>query len=308
MNAFLGELGKKLAERYVSVLVAPGLLFLFSGAVAAILGHSDALNISLLRDEIESVAADPRSRGAGLVVVMLVAVLLGSALAGLLAVAAGVQLQRLWSTSARRWPFSALTRRRARRWRAANEQAHAATRAAALAASSRDVDSIPMPERVELLFRRRNAVFPTEPRRPTWIGDRLDAVDRRAHQGYALDLSLVWPRLWPLLPEHVRTDIGVAHDSYTSSARQLAWGLMYVALGAWWWPSALVGVAVVVSARIRARSAVTVLSDLLDSAVDLYGQTLAEALRLPGTGAMTRELGALITARLANPSRVEGDG
>jgi hypothetical protein len=52
MNSFIGEIGKKLAERWVSLLALPGLLFLGFAAVSAALGHAHALDISMLSEQI----------------------------------------------------------------------------------------------------------------------------------------------------------------------------------------------------------------------------------------------------------------
>ncbi|RSN04874.1 hypothetical protein DMB42_29205 [Nonomuraea sp. WAC 01424] len=48
----LSELGKKIAERWLSLLVLPAALFLAVGLAARTLGHAHALNLDWLTAEI----------------------------------------------------------------------------------------------------------------------------------------------------------------------------------------------------------------------------------------------------------------
>ena len=80
-------------------------------------------------------------------------------------------------------------------------------------------------------------ICPVESSHPTWIGDRLYACRVRTATAYGLDLGAMWPRLWLIVPDVVRTEIGVAREAFSAAARLMAWALLYLALGIWWWPA-----------------------------------------------------------------------
>ena len=48
MNAFFNELDKRVAERWVSLLVLPSVLFLATAAAGALLGYAHALDMTRL--------------------------------------------------------------------------------------------------------------------------------------------------------------------------------------------------------------------------------------------------------------------
>ncbi|MFI6372014.1 hypothetical protein [Streptomyces sp. NPDC050546] len=95
MNTFLAELSKKLAERWLSLLVLPGLLFLGTAWVATTLGHLAALNhgtaLTKAAEQAQALHGKPVQVGA-----LVVAVLLGAAAVGLLANALATPVERLW--------------------------------------------------------------------------------------------------------------------------------------------------------------------------------------------------------------------
>jgi hypothetical protein len=50
MNAFLAELGKRLAEQWFTLLVLPGLLFVGVGAASTTLGHQNWHDVGLIAE------------------------------------------------------------------------------------------------------------------------------------------------------------------------------------------------------------------------------------------------------------------
>jgi hypothetical protein len=44
----------------------------------------------------------------------------------------------------------------------------------------------------------------------------------------------------------------------------MAWGVLYLLLTIWWWPAALVALAIVTTAQVKARETTGVLADLLE--------------------------------------------
>ncbi|MGA5421857.1 hypothetical protein [Streptomyces lavendulocolor] len=259
MNAFLAELGKKLAERWVSLLVVPGALFVALAAAGSALGHRHALDRRLLGRAIEELATHYDRRPVS-AVLLFVAVLAAAAVAGLLARALGTVVERAWLISGPAWLTGRLVRRRQDRWTAAAGRAAAAEQAAADRAA---------------LAEERNAIALTRPARATWIGDRLRGVGVRVHAQYGLDFPFAWPRLWTLLPEACRNDLIAAREALASAATQSGWGLLYLCLGLVWWPAAAAGAALMLLGWRRGREAAANLADLTEATVDLYAADLA---------------------------------
>ncbi|HET8662463.1 MAG TPA: hypothetical protein VFM55_26220 [Micromonosporaceae bacterium] len=110
------------------------------------------------------------------------------------------------------------------------------------------------------------------------MGDRIHAVERIALDRYGLDLAFAWPRLWLVLPGTTREEITAAHAAFAGAVAIGTWAWPYLLLGTVWWPAALVGVAIGTTGWVRARAAITDLSALSESALDLHGRTLAAAL------------------------------
>lgn len=123
MGGLLGELGKKLADRWLTLLVLPGALFLAAVAAAHVLGHSHALDAGVLTAQVTAWASTPAVASAGGQVVLLVGVLAGAAGAGLAAQGCGSLVERLvfaegWRAwpSPLRWLAGRVVQRRRRCW------------------------------------------------------------------------------------------------------------------------------------------------------------------------------------------------
>ncbi|GFH38496.1 MULTISPECIES: hypothetical protein [Streptomyces] len=287
MNTFLSELGKKLAERWVSVLALPGALFTALVTAGSVLGHRDALDWRRLARAAEDFIAHFDLRPVQAVLLSVVILGVGAGI-GLLARGLGGVVERVWLLSGPVWLTGRLIRRRQDRWR----RAHSAVESASTDERVSEVDRAALAE-------ARNAIALTQPARPTWIGDRLRGVGVRVHGQYGLDFPYAWPRLWTLLPETCRNDLIAARAALTGASIQGGWGLLYLCLGTQWWPAALVGAVLLLIGWRRGREAATNLADLTESAVDLYAADLALSLGvdLP-SGYLTPALGRQISERL----------
>jgi hypothetical protein len=164
VTAFLSALGGKLAERWLALLVLPGLLFLTAVAVAATLGQRGWSDVAALRDQLNTIAAEPALRSTGTVVLVLIAVLAGAAGAGLIAQALGGGWERLWLTDSR--VFSTLTSRRTRRWTTADENFRAALVAAGKAKIADSKDAKALATRAAELNAARNRIALATPWTP----------------------------------------------------------------------------------------------------------------------------------------------
>ncbi|MFD7264016.1 hypothetical protein ACFV9H_41190, partial [Streptomyces sp. NPDC059874] len=105
MGSLLSELGKKPAERRLTLLVLPGALYLAVAVTAHTLGHAHALDIGRLIDTITGWAGTRPATTVGGQVVLLAAVRAGAAAVGLAAQAPGSLAEHLVLAAGwRTWP------------------------------------------------------------------------------------------------------------------------------------------------------------------------------------------------------------
>jgi len=285
MTGLLVDVGRQLAERWISVLVLPGLLLTGELAVGLLVGQGDALSADRLVHEATDAARRVQDEGGAAVALAVLALLLAAGALGLAAQGVGRLVRAAWLGDWPRWaqaPRDRLADRRLQRWRD-----HHAEVAAAVGAG-RDPSQA---------AGRRNRISLAPPVRPTWMGDRLAGADVRVFAEYDLDLAACWPRLWLVLPADVREELRTASGALDMSTVLAGWAVLYALGGALWWPSAVAAVCVWSTAWVRGRGAVATFADLIESTVDLHGAALGAALGLGAPGLLGPELGAEITAR-----------
>jgi len=297
--AFLAQLGKSVAERWLALLILPGALWVGAAVAGYRLGQrADPLDPQPLTSWARRVAADPIAHADTTIALAALAVLVASAAAGLAATGLAAALQRLWVAHGVRPPLSWILRARRERWAGLRETAAAKIdRASDPALTGR---ALARARAAARRARRRHLARPTQPpRRPTRIAEVFSATSLRAKDRYGLDLDLAWPRMWTVLPEPLRTDFTAASDTFAATARLMAWALLYAALGIVFWPAAPLGLVIGVTATVRARAAAALLADLIDTAVDLHLTDLADALHVPTEKPPDRATGEAIGRRLA---------
>lgn len=295
MGGLISELSKKLAEKWFSLLVLPGALYLALGLTAHSLGHNHALDVSQLTNKITKWASSPAVGTVGGQVVLLTAVLAGAAAAGLAAQALGSVVERLrLAADWERWPSPLrqlaawMVNRRQQRWNTAviDWAAHR-DRAARARADDRRMDATTR----HLAHRRMMRIAPEYPGRPTWSGDQIQAVTVRLEREHHLDLDVVWPHLWLILPEIVRNEIASARADLVRSASLVAWAFLYLPLGVVWWPALLIAAGLGLAGRRRGRVCVDTYSLLLAAATRLYARELGEHLGIESTGPFSSDNG-----------------
>ncbi|MEU0190878.1 hypothetical protein ABZ250_13560 [Streptomyces afghaniensis] len=275
MGGFLNALGQKLAERWLTLLALPGAIFLATACTARTLGQAHALDYQRLTERITHWAQAPAATTVGGQVLLLAVVLVAAAASGLAAQGLGTLVQHAtlaagwhtWPPPLRRWAHARVVRRRAR-WAAAQQRYRQQRDADArtLAAERRRAD--PAPRRAAYSALQRIAV--EEPDRPTWSGDRIHAVSVRLERDHQLDLPLLWPHLWLVLPDTTRAEITTAEQALTRATTLAGWALLYAPLTAWWWPAAPLAVSLALTARYRVRSTVDIYARLLEAAARLH--------------------------------------
>lgn len=303
MTAFLAQLGKSLADRWLSLMVLPGLLWTAAVLGAYHLGQAHPFLIRVLTFWLNHLTASPTAHQNGAIAVAVTGILLASGAAGLAAGGLGTAVQHLWGAPGGRPPLSWLLTIRKRRWERIRETARRAVGAAtdpALTGKART-----RADAKATRTYRRSLARPHSPQRPTLIAERFHATAERTRALYGLEVDLVWPRLWTVLPDSLRTDIKAAGDSYSAAARLGGWALLYTVLVVFWWPAAGLGAVIAGAATVKARAAAQVLADLVDTAVDLHLAELADRLlKTPPTP----DTGEALKKRLTRPGSAPGPG
>ncbi|WP_406440597.1 hypothetical protein OHB14_16930 [Streptomyces sp. NBC_01613] len=306
MGGLLSELGKRLAERWLSLLVLPGALYLVVLAAADALGHTHPFDLPRLADQVTAWAGAPAVKNVGGQLVLLAAVLGAAAAVGLAAQALGALVERLWlaadwptwPTLLRRLTRRQVTRRRDRWEAAARRYLPLREEAGRARALGRRTD----PEERRAAHRDMTRIALERPARPTWCGDRIQAVAVRVERQYRLDLAAVWPHLWLTLPDTSRTEITAARETLTRASALAAWALLYLPPAGYWWPAALISGGLALTSATRTRAATETYALLLEAAVRLHTPDLARHLGMDHTGPLTPETGAgLNHLLLANP-------
>lgn len=302
MTGFLAQLGKALADRWLALLVLPGLLYTSAATAAYHLGQTHAFDTRPLTSWLDHLTSTPAAHRNTIVILAVTGVLLTSAAAGLAAAGIGTVLQRLWSSPASRPPLNWLLQARQWRWTRRRETARRAI-AAAHNPNLTGTAQARAQEAARRAQRRRLAGHLDRPQHPTRISERFHATVVRADVLYGLDLNLAWPRLWTILPETLRADISAAGDAYTATTRLAAWALLYTALTVMWWPAAILGAVIALTAVVKATTQADLLADLIDTATDLHLTDLAEHLHIGDADKPpTPDTGRAITQRLTQPT------
>ncbi|WP_406130908.1 hypothetical protein [Streptomyces sp. NBC_00989] len=296
MGGFFQQLAKTLADRWLSLLVLPGAFFLAAVWLSVTLGHADAWNVALSTRRVEHTADTVRDLPSGAQALLVVAVLAAASGVGFVVQALAGVTRRVWLGQWPR-PFAAVaaarTARRRARWHLLLEKRRA------LEAASPGTRTREQQDRIDVVADRVTRLAMAEPGRPTWMGDRIHAVESIAYHRYGLDLTYGWSRLWLVLPDPVRTELTAAHSAFAAAVATGTWALPYLLLTVVWWPAVLIAAGIGLTGWARARSAVADFTTLTEATLDLHGRTLAVALGVgdpaEGTGPLRIGEGERIT-------------
>jgi hypothetical protein len=314
MGGLLDELGKRLADRWLPLLVLPGAFYLAVAIAAHTLGQSHPFNLHRLTTQVIAWAKTPVAASAGGQVVLLAAALAGAAAAGLAAQALGTLAERLtlaagWSTwipPLRQLAHSRVENRQ-RRWDAEHDTYSRLYQHALEdnqpALNGDDPESAEQAEQAEqaerhTAYRARTRIAPERPARPTWSGDRIYAVNVRLKRDLHLDLPTIWPGLWLTLPDTARSEITTARQALASATALTAWAVLYALLAGWWWPASLIAVILAVTGWHRTRTSVGAYATLLEASTRLYARDLAHHLGVDQPMSSGKQAGESLTAAL----------
>ncbi|MFI1936195.1 hypothetical protein ACH44C_03200 [Streptomyces purpureus] len=301
-SAFLSALGGRIAERWLTLLALPGLLFIAAATTATVLGHEHWSDAGKLRTWLDTLAAAPASRSAGTIALVALGLLLGAAAVGTAAQTLGAAVELLWCAEPRGPLLRRLADRRLRRWRAADAAFRTALVTAGRARVAGADDADRLAGLAESRYADRDRIAAAPPRHPFAMGDRLAAPGQRLWRTYRLDLAAAWPHLWLLAADGTRAELHAARVRFAAAARLCAWGAGYLVLGLWWWPAALIGLAATATALHRGRSAAQSFAELTEALADLHLRDLAATLGIPSETPLDRALGERLSQTLRKPS------
>ncbi|MFI0723554.1 hypothetical protein [Streptomyces sp. NPDC021224] len=285
MDSFLAEFCKELTRRWIAVLAAPGTLYLSVVATAHVLGQDHPLSPGLLAARVQDRADRAAAQTLGGQAVLLAALLVAAAAAGLVAQALAGLLERTvlaadWPGLP--WPLNRLaersTDRRRDRWNAARQRREAVLERDAERLALRLADR---PTERLAAYCALQRVAAEEPERPTWSGDRLNAAAIRVQRDLGLDLADTWPYLWLTLPEDTRTQVATARQGLSRAALPGAWALLCLPLALWWWPAAPLAAVLALTGRARFRRAAEEYALILEAVTRLHAHDLAARLTPP---------------------------
>jgi hypothetical protein len=293
LTEFWHAVGGKLADRFAAVSV-PALVF-WLGGLAAWTVHQGSL------------AAVARQlgwlnrQGAGIQVAVVLTVLLAVAGSGIVVGELAAPVLRLLEGYWPRWadPLRLRLSRRLAERAAAEAPAWQKAYERVQPPADPTAEDLAVYARLERRRRRR----PSSPGYflPTAIGNILRAAERRPSDKYGLDAVVLWPRLWPMLPETLRSDLLAARGSLDRAAISGVWGVLFCAfapLTLWAIPIGLGVAATAVVAVVPGRA--QAFGDLMEAAYDQYRTTLYTQLRwpLPANPHQERAEGHRLTAYL----------
>ena len=274
LTEFWKAVGGKLADRFAAVAV-PALVFWLGGLAAWTVHRGSLAAVTRQLGWLDR-------QGAGVQVTVLVTVLLAVAGSGVVVGELATPVLRLLEGYWPRWadPLRLRLARRLAERAAAEAPAWQKAYERVQPPADPTAEDLAVYARLERRRRRR----PSSPGYflPTPIGNILRAAERRPFDKYGLDAVVVWPRLWPALPQTLRSDLLAARTSLDRAAIAGVWGVLFCAfapLTFWAIPIGLgvaaAAVAVVVPGRAQ------VFGELMEAAYDQYRTALYTQLRWP---------------------------
>jgi hypothetical protein len=276
LGAVWSGVGGKVADKWAALLLSPALVFWGGGVLAWVWAHGGFTGTrsgwAKLDERWRHAFNQPTAVAQVALILLALLVVAGSArLVGSLSLPVLRTLEGYWpkwAAPARR----ALVRLRSRRIdRAAARWRELALRTDSLSAAERA-------EYARLDARRATVPAARDDRTPTSLGDLLRAAESRPRHRYGLEAAVCWPRLWLVLPDQVRADVGTARARLDQAAQ--LW-LVSLAFAVWtvfaWWAAvvAVAGMAVAYRVMLAAAAGYAV---LVQSCFDIHRDSLYTAL------------------------------
>lgn len=143
------------------------------------------------------------------------------------------------------------------------------------------------------------ALYPEDPARimPTRLGNVMTAAETHSTQRYGLAAALMWPRLWLILPDEVRSELIGARRQFNSAVQAVVWAVATSIWVIWSWVALPFALIAGYWSYRRAIATGTAFGQLLSAAFDIHIRELAAAygLKLVEGELFHRDVGRLLT-------------
>ncbi|MFE0727580.1 hypothetical protein ACFW2X_04860 [Streptomyces antibioticus] len=131
---------------------------------------------------------------------------------------------------------------------------------------------------------RRRRRRPSDPRHllPTRLGNILRSAESLPTDKYGLDLVVIWPRLWLLLPDATQRELTTARNAIDQTVSCCVWGLFFLLFSPWALWVIPIGLAIAVASTwwwLPNRA--EIFADLLEATIDLHRTAIYRQLRWP---------------------------
>ena len=289
LDKFFEGIGTKLADRWGEVS-GPALAYWFAAALLWTLGHG---GFAGLRSRLQSLSNDGP-------ITQIVAVV------GCLVVVSGSVIVVEWTTKfvtswlGGSWPRWA-ERQRVRRvaqvarhvekldaeWQSVMQRARESTPPN----STDELRSIELDRQLHEYPSRVHQLMPTR------LGNILRSSESRIFERYGLENSVVWPRLWLVLPDSAKVELSAAWSSMGTASSVMVWSVLLLPL-AYVSPFAILATAVgLLAAWVWLPDRARTFAGLLEASFDVYRTDLYLAIRwpLPSTVQDEPEIGRRLT-------------
>jgi hypothetical protein len=274
VGKFWDSIGEKLAERWATVSI-PALVFWLGGLLAWLSGHG---GFHALKAPADWLGEQPGPTQ----IVVLIAALLGVAASGIVVGRLTTPVLRLMEGY---WPrFLDFVRRPlVERVQKKADSIRIKFQAVAEPVLTGVPSPTPQQQAEYIRLTQRWRRLPGQGRyQPTRIGNTLRAGESRPVDKYGLDAVAVWPHLWLLLPETVRSELTAARGSLDAAVGAFIWGVLFVVFTPWTPWAAVAGLVVAGAAYcVWVPDRAEVYADLVEAAFDLHRGALYTQLRWP---------------------------
>jgi hypothetical protein len=266
--ALTSGIGSRLADRWAAALLSPAFAFWAIGALAWL--WTRPAEVEQMLDDLARLS--PLAQAAASVGALLVVVASGFAVERL-ALPALRLLEGYWPPALRNRAAG-----RARRRLQANEDRWQQLYARWESGAASDAETAEL-----LAVERRLAVLPAQSAQvmPTRLGNVLRAAESRPADFYGLDAVRCWPRLWLLLPDAVKVELGAARAELDAAATWWIWAVLIAVWGLLTPWAVLVAAAAALLAYVALLAAATRFGELLGATFDLHRGLLYDALGWP---------------------------
>ncbi len=118
-------------------------------------------------------------------------------------------------------------------------------------------------------------------RMPTRLGNLLRSFEERPYKKYGLNSVVCWPRLWPLLPEAMKTEVTTARENLETAVHIWMWCCLFIGWGIFTVWASVIGFILTLLAYRLLLNAAEIYGQLVESSFDLYRFSLYDALHWP---------------------------